>query len=60
MARGGVTYMLVCYDVFSKYVKLYALKAATTRSCLNKIINYYFTQVIKSKCILSDNGTQFQ
>jgi len=60
LARGGVRYILVCYDVFSKHVKLYALKGATTRSCLNKLINHYFTQVIKSKCILSDNGTQFQ
>jgi len=60
VARGGVTYILVCYDVFSKHVKLYTLKAATTRSCLNKLLNHYFTQVIKPKCILSDNGTQIQ
>jgi len=60
VARGGVKYILVCYDVFSKHVKLYALKAATTRSCLNKLVNHYFAQVIKPKCILSDNGTQFQ
>jgi hypothetical protein len=60
MARGGVRYILVCYDVFSKHKKLYALRAATTRACLSKLINYYFTQVIKPKCILSDNGTQFQ
>jgi hypothetical protein len=60
MARGGVKYILVCYDVFSKHIKLYALRAATTRACLNKLINHYFTQVIKPKCILSDNGTQFQ
>ena len=60
VARGGVRYILVCYDVSSKHVKLYELKAATTRSCLNKLLNHYFTQVIKPKCILSDNGTQFQ
>jgi len=39
---GGVKYILVCYDVFSKHVKLYPLTAATTRSCLNKLINHYF------------------
>ena len=50
----------MCYDVFSKHVKLYALRAATTRSCLNKLVAHYFTQVIKRKCILFDNGTQFQ
>ena len=60
VARGGVIFILVCYDVFSKHIKLYALKAATTRSCLNKLVNHYFTQVIKPKCILSANGTQFQ
>ena len=59
VARGGIRYILVCYGVFFEHVKLYALKAATTRSCLNKLLNHYFTQVIKPKCILSDNGTQF-
>ena len=29
VARGGVRYMLVCYDVFSKHVKMHVLKAAT-------------------------------
>jgi hypothetical protein len=27
---------------------------------MNKLVNHYFTQVIIPKCILSDNGTQFQ
>jgi len=27
---------------------------------MNKLVNHYFTQVIKPKCILSDNGKQFQ
>jgi hypothetical protein len=58
-ARGGVKYILVCY-VFSKHKKLYALRAATTRACLSKLINNYFTRVVKPKCSLSDNGTQFQ
>jgi transposase InsO family protein len=46
--------------VFSKYVKLYPLKTATTKSSLNKLINYYFREIVKPKVILSDNGTQFQ
>ena len=44
---------------FSKHVKLYPLKAATTRACLNKLINHYFLHVIKREEILSDNGKQF-
>jgi transposase InsO family protein len=58
-SRSGVKYILVCYDVFSKYVKLYPLKAATTRACLNKLTNNYFLHIIKPEVILSDNGTQF-
>lgn len=58
-SRSGVKYILVCYDMFSKHVKLYPLKAATTKSCLNKLINHYFLHVIKPEVILSDNGTQF-
>jgi transposase InsO family protein len=58
--RGGVRYILVCLEVFSKHIKLYPLKTATTRACLNRLTNQYFVQVIKPKMILSDNGTQFQ
>jgi hypothetical protein len=59
-SRGGVRYLLVCLDVFSKYVKLYPLRSATTKSCLNKLVNHYFIHVTKPSMILSDNGTQFQ
>ena len=43
-SRGGVKYIMVCYDVFSRYVKLYPLKAATTKTCLNKLINHHKTR----------------
>ena len=59
-SRGVVKYILMCYDVFfSKHVTLYPLKAATTRACLNKLINHYFLHVIKPEVMLSDNCTQF-
>ena len=59
---GGrcVRYILVCHDVFSRYIKLYPLKSATTKACLNRLINKYFGDVIKPRCILSDNATQFR
>ena len=56
---GFGIYIFVCFDVFSKFVKLYPLKAATTKACLNKIVNDYVVNVTRPKCILSDNGTQF-
>ena len=59
-SRGGVRYILVCHDVFSRYIKLYPLKSATTQVCLNKLINRYFSEVVTPKCILSDNATQFR
>ena len=60
ISRGGVRYILVCLDVFSKFIKLYALKSATTKACLNKLINHYFRTVITPQFILSDNATQFR
>jgi len=45
--------------VFSKHIKLYPLRAATTKACLNKLTTDYFPHVIKPSCILSDYGTQF-
>nr|CAI5829091.1 unnamed protein product [Callosobruchus analis] len=59
ISRGGVTQLLVMVDAFSKYVRLYPLKRATTRSILNKIIGDYVVKIQKPKCLLSDNGTQF-
>jgi hypothetical protein len=58
-ARWGLKYILVCLDTFSKHVKLYPLRAATTKACLNKLTGHYFTQVRRPKAILSDHGTQF-
>lgn len=58
-SRGGVTQLLVVVDAFSKYVRLYPLKRATTVSILNRILKDYVPQVQKPRRILSDNGTQF-
>jgi putative transposase len=57
--RGGVKYILVCLEVFTKHVTLYPLKAATTKSSLNKITAHYIPKVIKPEVILSDHGSQF-
>lgn len=58
-SRGGVQYLLVVIDIFSKYVALYPIKKATIKITINKIVNDYFVKVGKAKVILSDNGTQF-
>ncbi|KAG5862727.1 hypothetical protein JTB14_022799 [Gonioctena quinquepunctata] len=56
--RGGVTQILVIVDAFSKFVKLYALRRATSKAILNKIVKDN-TECSKTECILSDNATQF-
>uniref|UniRef100_A0A6V7LHY6 RNA-directed DNA polymerase n=1 Tax=Bracon brevicornis TaxID=1563983 RepID=A0A6V7LHY6_9HYME len=56
---GGLQYIFVVVDAFSKYVQLYAIKRANTETVLRKLINNYFKEIGKPKRILSDNGTQF-
>ncbi|PNF15702.1 hypothetical protein B7P43_G12473 [Cryptotermes secundus] len=57
--RGGVRYLFVCLDVFTKYVKLYPLKSATTKACLRRLTDDYIPHVVKPEMILSDHGTQY-
>ena len=58
-SSGGVQYILVALDVFSKYVCLYPMRNATTRAALQKMLNMYIRRMGKPRRILSDNGTQF-
>jgi len=39
--RGETQYILAILDIFTKYIKLYAIKKATTKAILNKIENDY-------------------
>jgi hypothetical protein len=59
VGRDSVRFILVCLAVFSQHIKLYPLRAATTKACLSKLTTDYFPHVIKPSCILSDHGTQF-
>ena len=56
---GGVGYIFVMLDAFSKYVKLYAIKRQTTKIALKKLIELYIPEVGKPERVLSDHGTQF-
>lgn len=57
--RGGTHYILAILDPFSKFIRLYALKKATTKAIVNRIENDYIPNTGKPKSILTDNGTQF-
>lgn len=55
----GFQFVLVIVDLFSKYVKLYPLKRATSKKIATKFISDYFINVGRPKAILSDNASQF-
>ena len=57
--RGGTHYILAILDTFSKFIKLYALKRATTKAIINRLTEDYIPEVGKPDAIISDNGTQF-
>ena len=57
--RGGVQYLLVVLDAFSKLVRIFTLKHATTHMSLKCILDKYVPECGRPKRILSDNGTQF-
>nr|CAH7759635.1 unnamed protein product [Callosobruchus chinensis] len=58
-SREGATYALVFVDAFSKHTKIYALKRATSKAILAKLVSDYIPNIQRPKAILSDNGTQF-
>lgn len=55
----GYTCVLVLVDVFSKFLKLYGMRKATSRVCLNRV-KRYIREYGKPRLVLSDNGTQFK
>lgn len=59
MSTGGVTYVLVALDLFSKLVALYTLRKATSKSIIKKLSDFHFQKVGRPASILTDHGTQF-
>jgi len=57
--QGGCRYILAILDLFSKYVKLYPLKRATTDAIIKRIVTDYIPTIGLFQKILTDNGTQF-
>uniref|UniRef100_A0A2S2R9P6 RNA-directed DNA polymerase n=1 Tax=Sipha flava TaxID=143950 RepID=A0A2S2R9P6_9HEMI len=55
----GAKYILAIIDIFSKYIKLYTLRRATTNTIIKCIINKYIPLMGPIQAVLTDNGTQF-
>lgn len=58
-SKYGFQYIFVVIDAFSKFVKLYPLRRATSRACTNKMIKEYIPEFGVPVEVLSDHGTQF-
>lgn len=61
LPRGqrGAKYILAVLDVFSKYIKLYPIKKATSTTILKKLTDDYIPNIGTIEQLLTDNGTQF-
>jgi len=61
LPRGqrGAKYILAVLDIFSKYIKLYPIKKATSTTILRKLIDDYMPNIGEIEQLLTDNGTQF-
>lgn len=58
-AKGGVRYVVALYDIFTKYVKLHAIRATTASSIIKRIEDDYLRRIGKPMVLLTDNATYF-
>lgn len=56
--QGGIHCIRAIFHIFTKYIRLYVLKCATTKAILNRIVKDYILSTGKPEAILSDNSTQ--
>ncbi|CAG7825957.1 unnamed protein product [Allacma fusca] len=57
-STAGTTFILVIEDLFTKFVRLYAMKRNITTTIIEKF-NRWIAEFGKPRVILSDNGPQF-
>lgn len=57
---GNVKYILIVLDIYTKFVKLYPIRRADTKTIINKLFNLHFREHGIPNKIQSDNATQFK
>ena len=55
----GYKYIMIMYDIFSKFTTLYAFKSLSIKGCLDKVLKDYIPKYGMPKAILSDNASIF-
>ena len=58
--RHQYKYIIIIFDHYTKFTKLYPLNRATTNKILEIVINKYIPEVGKPVSIITDHGTQFR
>lgn len=56
----GVQYILTVLDIFSKYIRLYAIRRANTETILKRVITDFIPKIGRMTEVITDNGTQFR
>ena len=58
--RHKFKFIVIMFDHFTKYTKLYAINRATTKKILDIIIGQFIPEIGKPSTIITDHGTQFK
>ena len=58
--RHQYKYIVIIFDHYTKFTKLYAINRATTSKILEIITLKYFPEIGKPQSIITDHGTQFR
>ena len=58
--RHRYKFIVIIFDHFSKYTKLYPINRATTNKVLDIILGRYILEVGTPNSIITDHGTQFK
>ena len=58
--RHQYKYIVIIFDHYSKYTKLYPISRATTKKILEIITNRYIVEVGRPETVVTDHGTQFK
>ena len=58
--RRQYTFIVIIFDHYSKFIKLYSINQATTNKVLNIVTQQYIPDLGVPKSIITDHGTQFR
>ena len=58
--RHQYKFIIIIFDHYTKFTKLYPINRATTKKILGVLIQHYIPEIGTPKSIITDHGTQFK